>query len=210
MDDLSDSLLLRWIALAVLVFWFVGAHNRLVRMRAAALLAFSVLDAALTRQIDFVLAASVPPSSTAESVDGLPSSSAEAELKAAIHASAEQLMAVLGATRPRALEPEASAALSSALHAMIGAWHRLHPEATHRFEADGTLSRPADLLASGERPRPRTELSPPLAWPEPSAAAEIARAQFNLSVARYNAAVRQFPAVLVAWLFRLRPGAAVG
>ena len=47
----------------------------------------------------------------------------------------------------------------------------------------------------------------PMAWPEPSAAAEIARTQFNLAVASYNAALAQFPALLVAWAVRLRPAA---
>jgi LemA protein len=46
-----------------------------------------------------------------------------------------------------------------------------------------------------------------MAWPEPSAAAEIARSQFNLAVEQYNAAIVQFPALLVAWMVRLRPAA---
>ncbi|MCR8958371.1 LemA family protein [Variovorax sp. S2] len=47
----------------------------------------------------------------------------------------------------------------------------------------------------------------PMAWPEPSASAEIARSQFNVAVGQYNAAIVQFPALLVAWLVRLRPAA---
>jgi LemA protein len=47
----------------------------------------------------------------------------------------------------------------------------------------------------------------PIAWPEPSAAAEIARSQFNQAVGHYNAAIAQFPALLVAWAVRLRPAA---
>ncbi len=68
------------------------------------------------------------------------------------------------------------------------------------FEADGTLARPAQQPALPGAPEP-------IAWPEPSAAAEIARNQFNLAVKLYNAAISQFPAVLVAWAVRLRPAA---
>ena len=45
-----------WIALAIALFWFVGAYNRLVRLRALALQAYATLDAALVRQLDFVQA----------------------------------------------------------------------------------------------------------------------------------------------------------
>ena len=48
-----------WIGLAVLLFWFVGAYNRLVRLRSATLQAYAALDAALVRQLDFVQAQAV-------------------------------------------------------------------------------------------------------------------------------------------------------
>jgi LemA protein len=47
----------------------------------------------------------------------------------------------------------------------------------------------------------------PFAWPEPSAAAEIARGQFNLAVTSYNRSIGQFPALIVAWALRLRRAA---
>ncbi|RYH08363.1 MAG: lema family protein, partial [Alphaproteobacteria bacterium] len=45
-----ESLLL-WSLVALLLFWFVGAHNRLVRLRSAAVQAYGALDALIVRQI---------------------------------------------------------------------------------------------------------------------------------------------------------------
>ena len=102
------------------------------------------------------------------------------------------------------MRPTGIAALGTALHVLVVAWQRLHPDAVIAFEADGTLSRPAPLSMPGAEEPPD---SVPIAWPEPSAAAEIARGHFNLAVAQYNAAITQFPALLVAWIMRLRPAA---
>lgn len=55
MSVLPDSMV-GWIVIAVLLFWFVGAYNRLVRLRAAVLQAYATLDAALRKQLDFVQA----------------------------------------------------------------------------------------------------------------------------------------------------------
>lgn len=177
-----------WIALAIALFWFVGAYNRLVRLRAAALQAYATLDAALVRQLDFVQTRATAPG-------------ADPALLAAI----DQLTTLLAATRPRPLEPAGIAALATALRVLLAAWQRLHPDEVTSFDAEGMLSRPMPL-EGGERPEPASAAAP-MAWPEPSAAAEIARGQFNLAAERYNAAIAQFPAVLVAWAFRLRPAA---
>ncbi|WP_256330637.1 lema family protein [Variovorax sp. YR216] len=183
-----------WIAGAIALFWFVGAYNRLMRLRSAALQAYAVLDAALVRQLDFVLArvAEEEPSAT-------PLESPSASVRAA----ANQLSTLLAATRLRPLNPAGMAAMSTAMHVMLAAWQRLHPDAVVSFDADGTLSRPASLEGHGEG----AEVSIPIAWPEPSAAAEMARAQFNLAVTQYNAAIADFPAVLVAWIMQLKAAA---
>ena len=186
MSDLPDSLVY-WILGALALFWFVGAYNRIVRLRSSALQAYAALDAALVRQLDFVQAR------VAESVP------ADGALKAA----AGQLVTLLAATRLKPLAPANIAALATALHVMLGAWQRLHPDAVVSFDADGTLSRPAPLGAREDA----AAGSAPMAWPEPSAAAEIARNQFNLAVAQYNAAIAQFPALLVAWIMQLHPAA---
>ena len=43
MSVLPESLA-GWIAVAVLLFWFVGAYNRLVRLRAAVLQAYATVS----------------------------------------------------------------------------------------------------------------------------------------------------------------------
>lgn len=203
MTTLPDSLL-TWLVVAVLLFWLVGAHNRLKRLRLVVLQAFATLDAALVRQLDFVIA------STSLSVDGtaparpLVIASNEDILRAALQASARQFTALLSAARLQPLDPSVIAALTTSLHVMLSAWQRLYPEAVTSFDADGTLSQAPPTHSS-----PEVEVLIPIPWPEPSAAAEIARGQFNSAVAQYNAAVRQFPAVLVAKLFRLRSAAPI-
>ena len=199
MSVLPDSLA-GWIVVAVLLFWFVGAYNRLVRLRAAVLQAYATLDAALRKQLDFVQA-SITAALPQTDAPAASHSSAVAPLQAAT----TQLATLLGATRLHPLDPGGMAALATALQVLITAWQRQHPDAVTVFEADGTLSRPAPLLPDGAGAASGT--LEPMAWPEPSAAAEIARSQFNLAVEQYNAAIVQFPALLVAWMVRLRPAA---
>jgi LemA protein len=198
MSVLPDSLV-SWIAVAVLLFWFVGAYNRLVRLRTAVLQAYSTLDAALSKQLDFVQASiTATPRPDAPMQDILSSI-------APLQAATTQLATLLGATRRHPLDAGGMAALATALQVLISAWQRQHPDAVMVFDADGTLSRPVPL-----QPGPAAAAPPaaePIAWPEPSAAAEIARSQFNLAVRGYNAAIAQFPALLVAWAVRLRPAA---
>jgi LemA protein len=180
----------------VLLFWFVGAYNRLVRLRSAALQAYVTLDAALSRQLDFVQA-------RAQAVDA---EAAAQDAMTQLGATARQLTTLLGATRQRPLVPERMAALATALHVMLGAWQRLYPDEVISFDPDGTLSRPVPLGGvPAEALLPQTAVA--IAWPEPSAAAEIARGQFNQAVRHYNAAVGQFPAALVAWVMQLKRAA---
>jgi LemA protein len=127
-----------------------------------------------------------------------------------LHATTAQLTTLLAVTRQKPLTVANIAALGTALHVMLAAWQRLHPDAVMSFEPDGTLAR-VTLPPAGTEDASR--MQPPIAltaWPEPSAAAEIARSQFNQAVMHYNAAIRQFPAVLVAWVMQLHPAAALG
>ena len=109
-----------------------------------------------------------------------------------LKATTTQLSTLLAATRVRPLDPQRMAALDTALHVMLGVWQTLHPEAVVRF-ATATSGEEAAVLS--------------IAWPEPSPDAEVARGQFNLAVTNYNRAIRQFPAVLVAWVMRMHRAA---
>ena len=200
MSVLPESLA-GWIAVAVLLFWFVGAYNRLVRLRATVLQAYATLDAALGKQLDFVQASiTASPQADAPTQELLSS-------VAPLQAATTQLATLLGATRLHPLDAGGMAALATALQVLVNAWQRQHPDAVTVFEADGTLSRPMPIQAGSDAVAMAPGATAPIAWPEPSAAAEIARSQFNLAVAHYNAAIAQFPALLVAWAVRLRPAA---
>lgn len=198
MSVLSESFYW-WLGGALLLFWFVGAHNRLMRLRSAALVAYAALDATLVKQLDYVQGRSTR-ALAASGAGKHQDSAGESSLLSAV----AQLSAMLAVTRLRPLEPARIAALGTALHVLLNAWERIYPGEVLRFDAEGTLSRPAPL--PGEPPEPVLKPSP-FAWPEPSAAAEIARGQFNQTVASYNHAVSQFPALIVAWALRLRRAA---
>ncbi|MDM0117071.1 lema family protein [Variovorax sp. J22R133] len=188
-----------WVGIAVLLFWFVGAHNRLMRLRSAGLVAYAALDAALVRQVDFVQA------NIASAQDGTPTEPGTAK---ALPAAVAQMSQMLAATRLKPLDPVAMSALGTAIHVLLMAWQCTYPDKVIVFDATGTLSRPAPLTGDADESDHSTaELATPLAWPEPSAMAEIARGQFNQAVAHYNVAIGQFPALIVAWAFRLRRAA---
>jgi hypothetical protein len=95
MSLLPESLA-SWIVIAVLLFWFVGAYNRLVRLRAAVLQAYGALDAALSKQLDFVQA-SITAAPAATDAANAPSESLSSI--APLQAATTQLATLLGATR---------------------------------------------------------------------------------------------------------------
>lgn len=186
-----------WIGGALLLFWFVGAQNRLMRLRAAALVAYGALDAALIKQLDYAQTRS----NRDLAVSGVARQDVNTE--SSLLSAVAQLSALLAMARLRPLDPSRIASLATALHTMINAWERIYPGEVLRFDTEGTLSMPASLPGD----LPDTPLPSPFAWPEPSAAAEIARGNFNQAVLAYNRAIGQFPALVVAWAFRLRRAA---
>lgn len=182
-----------WIAPAVLVFWAVGAHNRLVRLRAAVLQAFAALDGHLQRWIALATAERAP-SAVAEGDPEAPATSPPQPLApspgdghwTALQAAALQLQSSLGVSRLRPLDPDDTAALAAARAVLQTAWQRLLAEAP---EVAG-------------QPRPG---SLHLLWDQHDTQVQLGCDQFNLAVRRYNAALTQFPAAILAWILRFRP-----
>lgn len=176
-----------WIVAAVLLFWTVGAYNRLMRLRAEANSAFANLEAELSRQIDLVRNDLPPPEATQPaSLDG------EGSFWAGLHGAAAQFAACLAAARARPLEPEGIAALSAAQDVLVMAWERAEREDAHD-------------LAGPRLPDTVTVQRAQLAL-----RAHAAAGHFNQAVSRYNEAIAQFPAVVLAWLFGFKPGRGVG
>jgi LemA protein len=175
-----------WIVAAVALFWTVGAYNRLMRLRAEAKTAFASLDAELTKQIELVRNDLPPPEQTQPaSLDG------EGSFWAGLHGSAAQFAASLAAARPRPLEPAGIAALSAAYDVLVMAWERAERDDAH------------DLAG------PRLPDTVTLRRAHLAMQSQVATEQFNQAVLRYNQAIGQFPAVLLAWLFGFKPGRGV-
>jgi LemA protein len=171
-----------WSAAAVLLFWTVGAYNRLMRLRADANVAFAVLGAALSKQIELVRSQLPAPETQPAALD------AESAFWGALQGAAGQLAASLAAARGRPLEPDGIAALSSAQDVLAMAWERAERDDAHDL-AGARL--PDTVLAR----RAQLEIQ-----------VHAATEQFNQAVARYNEGIAQFPAVLLAWLFGFKPG----
>lgn len=179
-----------WVGAAVLLFWGVGAYNRLVRLRAEIITAFAALDAQWQRQlalVDATLPDWARPSQLTQPGELMDDITL---LWAALRGAAAQLAVALAAMRPRPLQAEAAAALGAAQDVLNTAWQRVQQDAN-------------DLAGSS---LPDTVAAQ---WQQHAGETAKAQAQFNEAVARYNAAVVQFPAVLLAWLFGLRRAGAL-
>lgn len=172
-----------WIAAAVLVFWVVGAYNRLMRLRAEAISAFGGLEAELSRQVELVRRQVPPPEAT------LPAPlEPEGSIWAGLHGAASQCAASLAAAHSRPLEPQGIAALGTARDVLAMAWDRAERDDAH----DLAGPRLPDTVTAG---RAHLVLQ-----------TQAATLAFNQAVSRYNQAIAQFPAVVLAWVFGFKPG----
>lgn len=171
-----------WVLLGVLLFWSVGAYNRLVRLRSTALEAFATLDAQLLKLVD--LLQSSLPSSKSQPALSEPGASLDdvAALWDGLRSAMSQFMASLVVARAHPLDRDAMAALSAAQGVLAMAWQRLQHDAHE--------------LAGAALPETLTSQWEQLALPT-----RVASEHFNLAVGRYNEAIAQFPALLLARLF---------
>lgn len=166
---------------AVVVFWMVGAHNRLVRLRGAVAQAFSQVEEALQRRgaAAAALAEAVREPLQTEQVtlqalfDGL----------AAVARAAEAL-------RLRPTDRQAVAALAASESELSAALTRVGALVEHRME-----------LAVDPAVAPhRTSVT------ETGARLAFARQLFNDAVQAYNEALQAFPTRLLVRLFGMGPG----
>lgn len=169
---------------ALLLFWTVGAYNRLMRLRNDILRSFVPVDRQLTlrhtllqRRID-ALALAMPE---------------HAETLAALQAACAQAQAALTHARSH---PGAVGALNSL---------RLAEHILHETRGRVPLSDAAD--ADPAVPADPAELGAQLAAAE--TALQFARGRFNEAAMEYNKAVQQFPTRLLAGLFGFRMAGAL-
>jgi LemA protein len=179
---MQTSSFVPWIVAAVAVFWSVGAYNRLVRLRSDANAAFAALQSELSKQVQLVHDC-VPPED-----EWAPSQfTGGSAFWGGLQGAASQLSASLASAKSRPLDPERIAALGAAQEVLSMAWDRAERDDAHDLAGPRL---PENF--SGERQQ-LVRMT------------QAATEHFNQAVTRYNEAIGQFPAVMLAWLFGFHP-----
>jgi len=170
------------VALALLVFWAVGAYNRLVRLKNAIAQAFGPLDVQLKRRYELI-------SQLLEAIKKYLQH--ESGTLDALLAARNQARSASDALRSRPANAAAVSALAAAEQALDDSLGQLFAvaEAYPELQADPT----------------QRELREELSRTDNKAA--FARQAYNDAALAYNNAQGQFPALLIARLFGFVPSA---
>lgn len=191
-----------WIAFAVLLFWALGAYNRLMRLRSAVVQSFGSFDAHMVRLVallgEFDAAAVVQ--------HGRPLAGAGAQEVAALKGATTQLSASLAVARARPLQPDAVAALAAARDVLQATWLSVVGD-VHVATVSPDVH---DSTAEAVQEPAVTALSIwQIRWDEHQQQNVQAIQVFNGAVHHYNAAIAQFPASLLARVFGFRAARAL-
>ena len=172
---MSSAQIVSWAIAAVVVFWAVGAYNRLVSLRNAISRAFVPVDAQIRERHRLL----------EQWVDALRPALQDAKVLDGVIAASGQLQAACDVVRgrPSAARPMASLRLAQETLA----------EARERVKAE-LPPRPEQLARLGV-----AELAEELSSADTTLG--FARRQFNESTQHYNEALDQFPTWLIAGLF---------
>lgn len=167
---------------ALLVFWAVGAYNRLVRLKNTIANAFGQIDVQLKRRYDLI------PNLVEAAKKYLQHEQTTLE---AVTAARNQARTASEAVRSRPANAAAVTALSVAEQALDGSLGHFFAvaEAYPELKADQTIRDLSEELTSTENK------------------VGFARQAYNDAVLDYNNAQGQFPAVLIARLFGFAPSA---
>ena len=169
-------------AVALLIFWAVGAYNRLIRLKNTIANAFGQIDVQLKRRYDLV------PNLVEAAKKYL---SHEKETLEAVTAARNQAKSASDAARAKptsALAVTTLAVAEQALSSSLGQLFALN-EAYPDLKGDKTIQALSEELTSTENK------------------VTFARQAFNDAVLDYNNAQGQFPALLIAKLFSFSPSA---
>jgi LemA protein len=167
---------------AVLVFWAVGAYNRLIRLKNIISNAFGQIDVQLKRRYDLI------PNLVEAAKKYLQHEQTTLE---AVIAARNQARSASDVVRSRPGKAEAVIALAAAEQALDGSLGHLFAvaEAYPELKADQTIRELSEELTSTENK------------------VGFARQAYNDAVLDYNNAQGQFPALLLARLFGFTPSA---
>lgn len=180
---MTSSQILGLILAALLVFWTVGAYNRLVRLRNDIVRAYLPLDAQIHQRHALLL----------RWADALrPVLEESPQPVEAVCAAAEQVLVAADRARQRSTSVRIIASLRMAEDTLGAATARLMgelPAHLHQTNFSG-----ASLGLAGFN----DELA------AVASTLAFARQQFNATAAHYNEAITQFPTVMLAGLFAFR------
>ena len=179
---MSLSTLVAIAVFALLVFWAVGAYNRLVRLKNVIANAFGQIDVQLKRRYDLI------PNLVEAAKKYLQHEQSTLE---AVILARNQARSASDAVRSRPANAGAVTALAAAEQALEGSLGRLFAvaEADPELKADQTIRELSEELTSTENK------------------VGFARQAYNDAVLDYNNAQGQFPAVLIARTFGFAPSA---
>ncbi len=179
---MSSQTLVLIAVLALLIFWSVGAYNRLVRLKNVIANSFGQIDVQLKRRYDLI------PNLVEAAKKYLQHEQATLE---AVITARNQARTASDAVRSRPANAGAVVALSVAEQALDGSLGRLFAvaEAYPELKADQTIRELSEELTSTENK------------------VAFARQAYNDAVLDYNNAQGQFPALLIARVFSFEPSA---
>lgn len=182
---MSDSLIV-WFAIALALFWSVGAYNRLMRLRSQSILAFATLESFFNQYVSLVKT----HFEQADAVHFVPDPDRGDDefvtAWAGLAAAAEQFNASLKVAHVQPLNGPTMSALKTAYETLHLSWVRLR-------------DLPHDLAGSALPVALQSE------WEHVAMQEKAARAEFNRLVASYNEGIEQFPAMWLAWVFGFKP-----
>ncbi len=179
---MSPMSLVFMVVMAIVIFWAVGAYNRLVRLKNVIGNSFGQIDVQLKRRYDLI------PNLVEAAKKYLQH---ERDTLEAVIAARNQARNASDAVRSRPANAEAVLALSAAEQTLDGSLGRLFAiaEAYPELKGDETIRELSEELTSTENK------------------VTFARQAYNDAVLDYNNAQGQFPAVLIARLFSFAPSA---
>jgi LemA protein len=182
-----------WLAAALLLFWSLGAYNRLVRLRAQVISRFSAVDQRLAQALavlDEAVAATPHDGAAGTGAAAAGEHSAAAStLRSGLQAAAVQFEVALRVARKQPLDADAMAALQTAWATVHAVWELRRADSPER-----------DATATALLQR---------AWEDCGHVVREAQADYNAAVRDYNRAITQFPAVVLAYFYGFKPAGAL-
>lgn len=178
-----------WLVVALVPIWSLGAYNRLVRLRAQVISQFAAVEQRMGQALALLGEAASRPELATMKDGAAPMRATAAQGIAGLQAAAIQLEVALGIARKQPLDADAVAALRTAYATVHDVW-------SHRL--DGATMSASPEAAAVQR-----------AWESHSVAVREASTHFNTAVQAYNAAISQFPASMLAYVFGFSPAAQV-